>query len=53
MLPDQPAILDSRALAYWLLNEKDKARQDLERAHQLDPSSPTWEERFRDFEDMF
>ncbi len=31
LLPDQPEILDSRALAYWLLDDKDKARQDLER----------------------
>ncbi len=53
VLPDQPEILDSRALAYWLLDDKDKARQDLERAHQLDPSSPTWEERIREFEEMF
>ncbi len=53
LLPDQPEILDSRALAYWLLDDTDKARQDLERAHQLDPSSPTWEERIREFEEMF
>ena len=53
LLPDQPEILDSRALAYWLLDDKDKARQDLERAHRLDPSSPTWEERSREFEEMF
>ncbi len=53
LLPDQPEILDSRALVYWLLDDKDKARRDLERAHQLDPSGPTWEERFREFEEMF
>ncbi len=53
LLPGQPEILDSRALAYWLLDDKDKARQDLERAHRLDPSSPTWEERSREFEEMF
>ena len=53
LLPDQPEILDSRALAYWLLDDRDKARQDLERAHRLDPSSPTWEERSREFEEMF
>ena len=53
LLPDRPEILDSRALAYWLLGDKEKARQDLERAHQLDSSSPTWEERFREFEEMF
>ena len=53
LLPDRPEILDSRALAYWLLGDNDKARQDLERAHQLDDSSPTWEERFNEFEQMF
>ncbi len=53
LLPDQPEILDSRALAYWLLDDRDKARQDLQRAHQRDPTSPTWEERFREFEEMF
>ena len=53
LLPDQPEILDSRALALWLLDEHDKARQDLERARQIDPSFPTWQERFREFEGMF
>ncbi len=53
LLPDQPEFLDSRALAYWLLGEHDKAQQDLVRAHQLDPSLPTWQERFREFEGMF
>ena len=53
LLPDQPEILDSRALATWLLGEPDKARRDLERARELDPSFPTWQERFREFEDMF
>jgi tetratricopeptide (TPR) repeat protein len=53
LLPDRPEILDSRALAHWLLADNDKARQDLERAHKLDQSSPTWEERFREFEKMF
>ena len=53
LLPDQPEILDSRALAYWLLGDKDKARRDLERAHQLDPSVPTWDERFKEFERLF
>ncbi len=53
LLPDQPEILDSRALAYWLLDEHAKAQQDLERAWRLDPSRRTWQERFREFEGMF
>ncbi len=53
LLPDQPEILDSRALAYWLLDEHDKAQQDLERAREIDPSRPVWQERFREFEGMF
>jgi tetratricopeptide (TPR) repeat protein len=43
----------NRALAYWLLGEHDKARQDLEHAHQIAPSFVTWQERFRQFEGMF
>jgi len=53
LLPDRPAILDSRALAYWQLGELDLARQDLARAHEVDPSVPTPEERFQQFEAMF
>ena len=53
LLPDQPAILDSRALAYWLLDDKERAIQDLERARKIDPATPTWQERFKDFEGMF
>ena len=53
MLPDEPAILDSRALAYWLRDEKDKARADLERAKQINSSVPGWQERFQAFESMF
>ncbi len=53
LLPEQPEMLDSRALAYWLLGEHDKAQQDLEGAWRLDPSRPTWQERFREFERMF
>jgi tetratricopeptide (TPR) repeat protein len=53
LLPNQPEILDSRALAYWLLDEHDKAQQDLVRAWRLDPSRRTWQERFREFEGMF
>lgn len=51
--PDHPATLDSRSFAYWLLKEPEKARQDLERARQFDPTVPHWEERFREFDDMF
>ncbi len=43
----------SRARAYWLRGEQDKAREDLKRARHLDPSYPTWQERFREFEGMF
>ncbi len=39
LLPDQPEILDSRALAYWLLDDKDKARRDLERRASSQSSS--------------
>jgi len=53
ILPDQPEILDSRALAYWQLGERDKARADLVRARELAPSFPTPEERFGQFEAMF
>jgi tetratricopeptide (TPR) repeat protein len=53
LLPDQPEMLDSRALAYWLLGEHDKAQRDLELAREINPSRPTWQERFREFEEMF
>jgi tetratricopeptide (TPR) repeat protein len=53
LLPDQPEVLDSRALAYWQLSEEGKARADLARAHKLDPNLPSPEERFREFEEMF
>ncbi len=53
LLPDRPEILDSRALAHWQLDDKGRARQDLERARQLDSSMPSWEQRFREFEEMF
>ena len=51
--PDQPEMLDSRALVYWLLGEHDKAQRDLELAREIAPASPTWQERFREFEGMF
>ncbi len=51
--PDDPAILDSRAVAYWFFGEQDKARQDVEHAREIDPSFPSREERFRHFEGMF
>ena len=50
--PDDAATLDSRALAYWLLDGQNQARQDLERARRLDPSYPTWQERFRQFKEI-
>lgn len=53
LLPNQPEVLDSRALAYWQLGEQSKARADLARAHEIDPSLPAPEDRFREFEDMF
>jgi tetratricopeptide (TPR) repeat protein len=53
LLPDQPEVLDSRALAYWQLGEEDKARADLARAHEIDPTLPTPDQRFREFEQMF
>ncbi len=53
LIPNNPLSLDSRALAYWQLDEHDKARQDLERARQIDPSFATWQERFREFEEEF
>ena len=53
MLPDQPEVLDSRALAYWQLGETGKARADLARAREIDPGLPTPEDRFDQFEEMF
>lgn len=53
LLPDRSEILDSRALAYWQLGELDLARADLARAREIDPSLPTPEERFRQFDAMF
>ena len=51
--PDQPNILHSRALAYWLLGDRDKARRDLDRARQINPSFPSWQDRFDRFGRMF
>ncbi len=53
LIPNNPLSLDSRARAYWQLDEQDKARQDLERARQIAPSFATWQERFLQFEGMF
>ncbi len=53
LLPDRPEVLDSRALAYWQLGEQDKAREDLARAHEIEPSFPAADERFGQFEEMF
>jgi regulator of sirC expression with transglutaminase-like and TPR domain len=51
--PDDPDALDHRALAYWLLGDQHKARQDLDHARQIDPSYPAWQDRFHGFEGMF
>ena len=51
--PDNVPTLDSRALAYWLRGDEGKAREDLERARMIDPLLPAWQERFREFEEMF
>ena len=53
LLPDQPEVLDSRALALWQLGEDAKARADLARARAIDPALPSPDERLRQFEDMF
>jgi len=50
---DDTATLDSRALAYWLLGEHDKARADLRRAREIDPDFMKGRDRFREFEEMF
>ncbi len=51
--PDNVPTLDSRALAYWLRGDEGKAREDLQRARTIDPLLPAWQERFREFEEMF
>lgn len=53
LAPDSPAILDSRALAWWVLGDHDKARKDLERARQLNPEFADWRKRFGEFEKLF
>lgn len=53
LLPDRPEILDSRALALWQLDQANEAREDLTRAHQIEPTFPTPDERFAQFEEMF
>ncbi len=53
LLPDQPEILDSRALAHWVLGDVESARRDLDRAHRRDRSFPPPDQRFREFEEMF
>lgn len=44
--------LDSRALVYWMLHDYSLARLDLKQAREIDPSRPTWNERFQEFEDL-
>ncbi len=50
LLPDNPPVLDGRAMTYWLLGRHEEARQDPEAAPAPDPSIPSWEDRFREFE---
>ena len=52
-MPDDAYALDSRALVYWLLGERDKAKADLKRARELDSAFPTWRKRLKAFEEMF
>ena len=52
-LPNQPEVLDSRALAYWQLGEIEKAKEDLARARQRSTSLPLPEDRIKEFEAMF
>ncbi len=51
--PDNAPTLDSRALIYWSRGDEDKARDDLEHASKIDSSLPAWQERFREFKEMF
>jgi len=53
LLPNQPEVLDSRALAYWLQGDQDRARRDLEEARRLDPAVPDWQTRFKEFESLY
>jgi Flp pilus assembly protein TadD len=50
--PDNPRVLDGRAMIYWLLGKQEEARQDLDDARALDPSIPSWEDRLREFEKL-
>ncbi len=51
--PDDSFTLDARAFAFWLLEDREKARGDLQLAQRLDPSRPTWYERFAEFEEIY
>jgi tetratricopeptide (TPR) repeat protein len=51
--PDHPATLDSRAFAYWILEDQVSARRNLEMARVLDPTRPNWDDRFAAFEKRF
>lgn len=53
LAPDDPVTLDSRAFAFWLLEDQERARRDLALARRLDPARPTWQERFVAFEKQF
>jgi tetratricopeptide (TPR) repeat protein len=51
--PDHPATLDSRAFAYWILEDPVSARRNLEMARVLDPTRPNWDDRSAAFEKRF
>lgn len=50
--PNDAGTLDSRALAHWLRDDQDRARKDLQRARKINPSLPTWQKRFLEFEEL-
>ena len=51
--PDDAFTLDARAFAFWLIEDRENARRDLQLAQRLDPSRPVWHERFAEFERKF
>ena len=53
LAPNDPETLDSRAFAYWILEDQENARRDLVLARRLDPVRPAWQERFVEFEQKF
>jgi tetratricopeptide (TPR) repeat protein len=53
LAPDDPGVLDSRAFAHWILEDRQSARRDLDRARRLDPARPAWQRRFVEFEKIY